>query len=626
MRIINKDGEVVDYERKDMIAGIRKANAFVKDSDLFQENKVLPEETMVIVATRIYERIRKREKPTPIAEIHDIVEMELMKEKAFEVARVYMHQRYDEDVKENFRAAIDEQVLKIVKENFNDVNDYEVGSRIKTLPEQREGLAKAISEDISRRYLLPEDVVSGHDNGCYQLNGLGYYAQGTMFESCAVNLNDMLQNGTTLGCARIEKPKSFVSACATTAQIMYEVSRAVYGGQTISMSHLAPFARGASEEEIDDGVRILKNAAASLQGTGHQVTLFCYVGENKEYAPETTRIVQSLLYQKVDGIDKGNWSFNYDTSAEIVLVLEPGLFDSYIMTLANECVRKFVDIQFISERNAKTVLDAVDPPVAGNKFLPVDGKYKSAYGRFNQATVTISLPEVALRAHGDWQTFWRILDERMEMCRRALLEHHKRLVGAASEICPILWQDGAISRLGPDEKIDHMLTGGYSTLSLGYVGLFECVFALTERWLEDIDGCSAAMFILSTMNNIVRKWEEEDGISYIVCGEELPDGLVRLADCAYKRYGLVRRVTVAGKFTESFLTPSDDIKNVKNCATAEGRMGAMSKGGGRGRIMIDVKESMDDDDIVAAVDDALHNLYDNHVYASIEIREDDEGI
>ena len=596
--VIKRNGNKVDFDKNKIAEAILKANKDVQGR----------QKASVKLAKEIARNIENFDKQKlTVEEIQDMVEKELMSAEKYDLAKAYILYR---EKRAMIRQSNTTDIS--IKELIDGTNDYwnteNSNKNAKVVTTQRDYLAGITSTDITRRFLLPEDVVKAHDEGIIHFHDADYFAQNALHNCELVNLNDMLQNGTVINGVMIEKPHRFITAATIATQIILAVTSSSYGGCTVTLSHLAPFVRdsynrflkryqdrGLSEEqckefamqdtkkEIADGVQTFNYQVNSMTNTNGQapfLSVCMYLGETEEYKDELAMIIEEFLKQRILGFKNEKGVYVTPAFPKLLYVLEEDNIheDSkywYLTELAAKCTAKRMVPDYISEkimlenkinqwgegdcypcmgcRSFLTPWKTEGNPSKALDYVEGKGKY---YGRFNQGVVTINLVDVALSSEKDMDEFWKIYDERLELCHRALQERHKRLEGTASDAAPILWQNGALARLDKGETIDALLHNGYSTLSLGYAGLYECVKYMTgHSHTDNGEGKKFGLKVMQMLNDKCNEWKAEESIDYSVYGTPIESTTYKFAKCLKNRFGIIEGITDRDYITNSYHVP-----------------------------------------------------------------------
>ena len=659
MKIIKRSGAEVTFDPEKIIVAITKANESVVPS-----SRMTP-----IQIKRIAEDVESAaaniNRSLSVEEIQDMVEDQIMNQRAFDVARRYITYRYNRALVRKSNTT-DEQIMSLIECNNEEVKQENSNKNPTVNSVQRDYMAGEVSKDITKRILLPPEIVSAHEQGLIHFHDADYFAQ-HMHNCDLVNLEDMLQNGTVISGTMIEKPHSFSTACNISTQIIAQVASCQYGGQSISLAHLAPFVdisrkkiRKQVEEEmalldekisdekiseitekrlrdeVKNGVQMIQYQVVTLMTTNGQapfVTVFMYLNEakNEQEKKDLALIIEETLRQRYRGVknEKGIWIT--PAFPKLIYVLEEDNIheDSkyyYLTELAAKCTAKRMVPDYISEKIM--LQNKVDKNGDGHcytcmgcrsfltPFVDEDGKPKY-YGRFNQGVVTVNLVDIGLSAGGDMEKFWQIFDDRMELCHRALQARHERLTGTLSDAAPILWQHGALLRLEKGEKIDKYLHGGYSTISLGYAGLWECVYSLSGKKLTEPAGEKLGLEIMQKLNEYTAKWKAEEKIDYSLYGTPLESTTYKFAKCLQKRFGIIKGVTDKNYITNSYhVHVTEDIDAFDKLAL-EAKFQALSPGGAISYVEVpNMQNNLD------AVISVMRFIYDNIMYAELNTKSD----
>ena len=658
MKVIKRNGSEVDFDISKIIAAITKANNS-------GQHKELTEGQILEAADYINYKCEKMNRAVSVEEIQDMVENQIMANGAFEIARNYVKYRYNRSLVRKSNTT-DDRILSLIECNNEEVKQENSNKNPTVNSVQRDYMAGEVSKDITRRILLPQDIVEAHEEGLIHFHDADYFAQ-HMHNCDLVNLEDMLQNGTVISETLIEKPHSFSTACNISTQIIAQVASCQYGGQSISLTHLAPFVdvsrkkirRQVTEElqsidmnvseekiteitekrlrqEIKNGVQMIQYQVVTLMTTNGQapfVTVFMYLNEakNEQEKADLALIIEETLKQRYIGVknEKGVWIT--PAFPKLIYVLEEDNIhkDSkyyYLTELAAKCTAKRLVPDYISE---KIMLKSkIDKNGDGHcytcmgcrsfltPYVDEDGKPKY-YGRFNQGVVTVNLVDIGLSAEGDMNKFWQIFDERMELCHRALQCRHERLTGTLSDAAPILWQYGALARLKKGEKIDKYLHGGYSTLSLGYAGLWECVYSLNGKKLTEPEGEKLGLEIMQKLNDYTAKWKADENIDYSIYGTPLESTTYKFAKSLQKRFGVVKGVTDKNYITNSYHVHVTEEIDAFEKLKLEAKFQALSPGGA-----ISYVEVPNMQDNIEAVESVMKFIYDNIMYAELNTKSD----
>ena len=660
MKIIKRSGAEVIFDREKIVTAIRKANEQVDSS------KRLSEANIHSIADDIEIQCHKEGHALNVEDIQDLVETGIMEHGAYEVAKRYIKYRFTH---EQLRKAntTDKQIMTLLEENNEEVKQENSNKNPTVVSVQRDYMAGEVSKDITRRFLLDPEIARAHDEGIIHFHDADYFAQ-HMHNCDLVNLEDMLQNGTVISGTRIDRPHSFSTACNIATQIIAQVASCQYGGQSISLSHLAPFVdvsrkkiekdvRQTMQElgmeldeqqfkfmverqlrnEITRGVQTIQYQVITLMTTNGQapfVTVFMYLNEakNEQEKADLALIIEEVLKQRYQGVknEKGAWIT--PAFPKLIYVLEPDNIEEnsryyYLTEMAAKCTARRMVPDYISEK--KMLELKVDKNGNGNcypcmgcrSFLtpyidPENGKPKY-YGRFNQGVVTLNLVDVACSSGGDEEQFWKIMDERLELCHRALQIRHKRLIGTKSDAAPILWQNGALARLKKGEVIDKLLYNGYSTISLGYAGLCECVRYMTGESHTSDAGKPFALRVMHALNDACKKWKEEEHIDYSVYGTPLESTTYKFAKCLKKRFGIIPGVTDKNYITNSYHVNVTEKIDAFTKLTFESEFQQLSPGGAVSYVEVPHMENN-----IPAVMTLLRHIYNNIMYAELNTKSD----
>ena len=657
MKIIKRSGTEVRFDIKKIIDAIEKANSEVEDC------KQLSLDDVKECAKAVETKCKAKGRILTVEEVQDLVENEIMEKHAFEVARKYITYRYRRALARKANTT-DQQILTLLECNNQDVKEENSNKNPTVNSVQRDYMAGEVSKDITKRILLPKDIVEAHEQGIIHFHDADYFAQ-HMHNCDLVNLEDMLQNGTVISGTLIEKPKSFSTACNIATQIIAQVASNQYGGQSISITHLAPFVevsrqkitKDVNEElkdlnltneqkqkiidkrlkdEIKKGVQTIQYQIVTLLTTNGQapfVTIFMYLNEarSEQEKKDIALITEEILIQRYQGVqnEKGVWIT--PAFPKLIYALEedniaPGTPYYYLTELAAKCTAKRMVPDYISEKIMlqlkidKNGQGHCYPCMGCRSFLTPyvndEGK-PQYYGRFNQGVVTINLVDVALSSGKDIKTFWKIFDERLELCYRALMERHKRLLGTKSDVAPILWQYGALARLQKGETIDKLLFNGYSTISLGYAGLYECVYYMTGKSHTDKEATPFALKVMQYMNDKCAKWKEKEHIDFSLYGTPLESTTYKFAKCLQKRFGIIKGVTDKNYITNSYhIVVSEHIDAFSKLAF-ESQFQKLSPGGAISYVEVPNMENN-----LQAVLNVIRFIYDHIMYAELNTKSD----
>ena len=659
MKIIKRSGREVDFDSSKIVTAITKAN----------ESVVSSERMTPIQIKRIAEDVEMAcmnvNRALSVEEIQDMVEDQIMNQRAFSVARSYITYRYTRALIRKSNTT-DEQILSLIECNNEEVKQENSNKNPTVNSVQRDYMAGEVSKDITKRLLLPKDIVEAHEQGILHFHDADYFAQ-HMHNCDLVNLEDMLQNGTVISGTLIEKPHSFSTACNIATQIIAQVASCQYGGQSISLTHLAPFVEISRQkirsmvkdeyadagvtldgnqidaiaekrllEEIRKGVQMIQYQVVTLMTTNGQapfVTVFMYLNEAKDERTKAdlALIIEEVLQQRVQGVKNENGVWITPAFPKLIYVLEEDNIteDSkywYLTELAAKCTAKRMVPDYISEKIM--LANKIDKNGNGNcytcmgcrsfltPFLDEDGNPKY-YGRFNQGVVTVNLVDIGLSAQKDLNEFWNIFDKRMELCHRALQCRHERLTGTLSDAAPILWQHGALLRLKAGETIDKYLHGGYSTLSLGYAGLWECVYAMTGKKLTEPDGEAFGLEIMKKLNEYTAKWKAAENIDYSLYGTPLESTTYKFAKALQKRFGIIKNITDKSYITNSYHVHVTEPIDAFEKLELEAKFQALSPGGAISYVEVPNMQNN-----IEAVLEVMKFIYDNIMYAELNTKSD----
>ena len=675
MKIIKRSGTEVDFDISKIATAIRGANREVKEEERLTERQV------VYASQNVADRVEAAGHTVSVEEIQDMVEDEIMALDHYEVARRYIIYRYVQSLKRT-KNTTDDKILSLIECNNEEVKQENSNKNPTVNSVQRDYMAGEVSKDLTQRVLLPAEVVDAHNKGLIHFHDSDYFAQ-HMHNCDLVNLDDMLQNGTVISGTLIERPHSFSTACNIATQIIAQVASCQYGGQSISLTHLAPFVEvsrqkirrqvnaellelgvTADEEKISSvvedrlrdeirrGVQTIQYQVVTLMTTNGQapfVTVFMYLNEARSEAEkrDLAMIIEETLRQRYEGVKNEAGVWITPAFPKLIYVLEEdnvaeGTPYFYLTKLAAKCTAKRMVPDYISEKKMReyklskgetvgsgdcyTCMGCrsfLTPDRSGNgydnianalNYEPGKPKY---YGRFNQGVVTINLPDVALSSHQDMDRFWEIFDERLDLCHRALRCRHERLLGTLSDAAPILWQYGALARLKKGEKIDKLLFGGYSTISLGYAGLYECVKYMTGASHTDDAGTPFAMAVMQHMNDKCAEWKAAENIDYSIYGTPLESTTYKFAKCLQRRFGIIPGVTDKGYITNSYHVHVSEEIDAFDKLKFESQFQRLSPGGAI--YYVEVPNMQDN---LKAVIRVMQYIYDNIMYAELNTKSD----
>ena len=661
MKIIKRSGVEVFFDSNKIVAAVQKANASVIDYEKLSDEQIQE------IADNVEVACENMKRSASVEEIQDMVENQLMNQHAFTVARNYITYRYKRALVRKSNST-DEQILSLLECNNEEVKQENSNKNPTVNSVQRDYMAGEVSKDITKRFLLPEDIVEAHEKGLIHFHDADYFAQ-HMHNCCLVNLEDMLQNGTVISETGIDRPRSFSTACNIATQAIAQIASSQYGGQSISLSHLAPFVQVSREkfriqvrtefekigldldeekinkvaemrvrEEINRGVQMIQYQVITLMTTNGQapfITVFMYLDEVPEgqTRDDLAAIIEEMLHQRIKGVKNEKGVFITPAFPKLIYVLEEDNIHEtskyfYLTRLAAQCTAMRMVPDYISEKKMKEL--KVDkngeghcyPCMGCRSFLtpyidPETGKPKY-YGRFNQGVVTINLVDVACSSGKDEKKFWKILDERLKLCYRALMCRHKRLLGTPSDVAPILWQNGALARLKKGETIDKLLFGGYSTISLGYAGLCECTRYMTGvSHTEPETGTPFALRVMQRLNDACAEWKEKENMDFSLYGTPLESTTYKFAKCLQKRFGIIEGVTDKNYITNSYHVHVTENINAFDKLKFESQFQKLSPGGAIS--YVEVPNMQDNIDAVIAV---MKYIYDNIMYAELNTKSD----
>ena len=653
MKIIKRNGAEEVFDIKKIVIAVTKA-------DSSSEGRSLTDSQIEDIAEFVEFKCNKLNRAVSVEEIQDLVEDQIMATGAFELAKRYVRYRYKRSLVRKANTT-DNRILSLIECNNEDVKQENSNKNPAVNSVQRDYMAGEVSRDLTQRMLLPEDIVEADKEGIIHFHDSDYYAQ-HMHNCDLVNLEDMLQNGTVISGTMIEKPHSFSTACNIATQIIAQVASNQYGGQSISLAHLAPFVQvsrdkiraevlqememvgidypkqvlndiveGRLKKEIINGVQTIEYQVITLMTTNGQapfLTVFMYLNEAKDEREkkDLAMIIEETLKQRYKGVKNEAGVWVTPAFPKLIYVLEEDNIDEgspyfYLTELAAKCTSKRLVPDYISEKKMKELKEGNCFPVMGcrsalSPWKDENGNYKF-YGRFNQGVVTINLVDVALSSGGDEDKFWKVFDERLDLCYRALMCRHNRLKGTLSDAAPILWQFGALARLKKGEKIDNLLYGGYSTISLGYAGLYECVKYMTGKSHTDPSATQFALDVMKYMNKACDRWKEETNIGFSIYGSPIESTTYKFAKCLQKRFGIIPGVTDKSYITNSYhvnvCEPIDAFDKLK----FESQFQALSTGGA-----ISYVEVPNMQDNIPAVLQVIRFIYDNIMYAELNTKSD----
>ncbi len=662
MKVVKRDGYIVDYDPQKVRTAIQKANVEVSPDDQVSDEQV--EEIVKYIESLDKKRIL-------VEDIQDIIEEKLMDFKKYVLAKKYITYRYTRALVRKANTT-DQSIKELIDGNNEYWNNENSNKNARVVTTQRDYLAGITSTDITRRFLLPKDIVKAHDEGIIHFHDADYFAQNALHNCELINLEDILQNGTVINGVMIEKPHRFLTACTIATQIILAVTSSSYGGATISLTHLAPFVKSSYEKyykkykdyglndeeskkfakmdtkkEIESGVQTFNyqvNSMTNINGQAPFLSVCMYLGETEEYKDELAMIIEEFLNQRLLGFKNEKGVYITPAFPKLLYVLEEdnvreGSKYWYLTELAAKCTAKRMTPDYISEKimkelkiNEKGEGDCY-PCMGCRSFLTPDrmmslgniakaGNYKEGkgkyYGRFNQGVVTINLPDVALSSGGDMEKFKQIFDERLELCHKALQIRHKRLSQVTSDVAPILWQYGALARLEKGESIHELLHHGYSTISLGYAGLYECVKYMTGHSHTDNGvGKEFGLQVMKHLNDAAKKWRNEEDIDYSVYGSPIESTTYKFAECLRKRFGVIKGITDKLYVTNSYHVPVFEEIDAFSKLKLESEFQNLSPGGAVSYI-----ETPNLQNNIEAVIEVIQFIYDNIMYAEMNTKSD----
>ena len=653
MKIIKRNGSEEVFDINKIIKAVKKA-------DINSEERSLSDGQIEDIAEYVEFKCNKLNRAVSVEEIQDMVENQIMATGAFELAKSYVRYRYKRSLVRKANTT-DNRILSLIEYNNEDVKQENSNKNPAVNSVQRDYMAGEVSRDLTTRMLLPEDIVEADRQGIIHFHDSDYYAQ-HMHNCDLVNLEDMLQNGTVISGTMIEKPHSFSTACNIATQIIAQVASNQYGGQSISLAHLAPFVQVSRnkirtevleemklvgteypddilneiverrlKKEITKGVQTIEYQVITLMTTNGQapfLTVFMYLNEAKSESEkrDLAMIIEETLRQRYQGVKNEAGVWVTPAFPKLIYVLEDDNIEEgseyfYLTELAAKCTAKRLVPDYISEKKMKELKEGNCFPVMGcrsclSPWKDENGNYQF-YGRFNQGVVTINLVDVALSSGGDMNKFWKIFDERLELCYRALMCRHNRLKGTLSDAAPILWQFGALARLKKGEPIDKLLYGGYSTISLGYAGLYECVKYMTGKSHTDPEATPFALDVMKHMNEACNKWKEETNIAFSIYGSPIESTTYKFAKCLQKRFGVIPGITDKSYITNSYHVFVGEEIDAFAKLKFESQFQALSTGGA-----ISYVEVPDMKDNIPAVLQVIRFIYENIMYAELNTKSD----
>ena len=677
MNIIKRSGEEMEFERGKIAAAIRKANETVEDADKLTEARIER------IAQQIEDFARTYDRALSVEEIQDLVETKIQEAGAHAVAKKYIKYRFIQELKRQHNTT-DGEILTLINCTNEEAKQENANKNPTINSVQRDYMAGAVSKDVTKRLLLPEEVVKAHDAGILHFHDMDYYAQ-RMHNCDLVNLEDMLQNGTVISGTTIDRPHSFSTACNIATQIIAQVASNQYGGQSISLTHLAPFVQVSREkiaqeveeelalvgaqidpakkaeivekrvrDEIVRGVQTIQYQVVTLMTTNGQapfITVYMYLNEarSEQEKKDLAVIIEEMLKQRIQGVKNEVGVYVTPAFPKLIYVLEEdnvkeGTPYWYLTELAAKCTAKRMVPDYISEKVMDSLKHDIYTCMGCRSFLTPDrftdagignisnagnyvpGKHRY-YGRFNQGVVTVNLVDIAMSAKREvgesasekvlMEAFWKMFDERMELCHRALRCRHERLLGTLSDAAPILWQYGALARLKKGEKIDRLLYDGYSTISLGYAGLWECVYAICGKKLTELEGEALGLDIMKKLNEYTAKWKKAENIDYSIYGTPLESTTYRFAKCLQKRFGIVKGVTDRNYITNSYHVHVTEKIDAFDKLALEAKFQALSPGGAISYVEVPNMQNN-----IPAVLSIMQFIYDHIMYAELNTKSD----
>ena len=653
MKIIKRNGAEEDFDNNKIVVAVAKANTAAGKNKLSLEQ-------IKDIADYVEYKCVKLNRAVSVEEIQDMVENQIMSTGAFELAKDYVRYRYQRSLIRKANTT-DNRILSLIECNNEDVKQENSNKNPTVNSVPRDYMAAAVSTDLTKRRLRPQDIVEADKEGIIHFHDSDYFAQ-HMHNCDLVNLEDMLQNGTVISETRIEKPHSFSTACNIATQIIAQVASNQYGGQSISLAHLAPFVDVSrkkiyaevqeevktfgcmpSEEaihevvenrlrkEVTKGVQTIQYQVITLMTTNGQapfLTVFMYLNEakNEREKKDLAMIIEETLKQRYQGVKNESGVWITPAFPKLIYVLEEdnvneGTEYYYLTEMAAKCTAKRLVPDYISEKKMMELKEGNCFPVMGcrsalSPWKDENGNYKF-YGRFNQGVVTINLVDVALSSGGDMKAFWKIFDERLDLCYRALMCRHNRLRGTLSDAAPILWQNGALARLKKGETIDRLLYGGYSTISLGYAGLYECVKYMTGKSHTDQETTPFALEVMEYMNKACNRWKDETNIGFSIYGSPIESTTYKFAKCLQKRFGIIEGVTDRSYITNSYHVNVSEEIDAFSKLKFESQFQALSTGGAISYVEVPNMQNN-----IPAVLGIIRYIYDNIMYAELNTKSD----
>lgn len=646
VKVVKRDCEYTDFDKNKIYIAIMKA---MKNGSGIIKPKIAIE-----IANEIYEENKEKEELN-ISDIELLVYDKLISKKQKLTAKAYEGYRSIREFQRENSNTTDEEIEELLGGSSEYWNTENSNKNSRILNTQRDYMAGIVSKDISRRFLLPPEVVQAHDEGIIHFHDIDYFGMSAMSNCCLINLEDMLQNGTVINKVMIEKPHRFITACTIATQIILGVTSMQYGGATISLTHLAPFVRDSynkylkkykywgftdteaekyaeidTKKEIADGVQTFNyqcNSMSNSNGQSPFLSVFMYLGETNEYKKELAMVIEEFLNQRILGLKNEVSVYVTQAFPKLLYVLEEDNIHEnspywYLTKLAAKCTSKRMVPDYISEKKMIEFKEGNCYPNMGcRSFLAPwidENKDYKFYGRFNQGVVTLNLVDVALSSEGDINKFWDLMEQRTELCHKALLCRHKRLEGTLSDVAPILWQYGALARLEKGEKIDKLLHDGYSSISLGYAGLYECVKYMTGKsHIFDLEGHDLGIKIMKFLNKKCNQWNEEHYIGFSLYGSPIENTTYKFAKCLQNRFGIIKDITDRNYITNSYHTFVKEPINAFEKLEKESEYQSLSLGGA-----ISYVETSDLTNNTEGVLEVIRFIYDNIMYAELNTKSD----
>ncbi len=659
MNIVKRNGDKQAFDSNKIINAINKANSAIS------ETKQISQDEIINIANNVTNYCKNAKKNLNVEEIQDLVENEIMKLGAFDLARKYITYRYTHTITRQNNTT-DEQILSLIDRNNEELTNENSNKNANVLNLQRDYIAGEVSKDLCERFLVPEEIMNAHKEGIIHFHDLDYFAQ-KMHNCCLINLEDMLQNGTVINDTMIEKPKSFSIACNIATQIIAQVASNQYGGQSITLAHLVPFVEVSRQKikkelreeleianinlsekkfneivekrvrtEIKKGIQTIQYQVVTLMTSNGQapfITVFMYLGEAKteQEKKDLAIMIEETLNQRIIGVKNKKGIYIAPAFPKLIYVLEEQNIHNdspyyYLTELAAKCTAKRLVPDYISEKKMKEL--KIDQNGNGQcytcmgcrsfltPYVDENGKPKY-YGRFNQGVVTVNLVDIALTSQKDLVKFWEVFDERLELCHRALQCRHERLTGTVSDVAPILWQHGVLARLQPGEKIDKLLHNGYSTISLGYAGLWETVYFMTGKKLTENEGKFFGLEIMKKLNEYTNKWKKEECIDYSLYGTPLESTTYKFAKCLRKKFGNIKGVTDKNYISNSYHVHVTEQISAFDKLALESEFQELSPGGAISYIEVPNMQNN-----IKAVIDVIKFIYNHIMYAELNTKSD----